>query len=89
MLACAAMGLPNDEAGNPGAEMREFLQRAADSMAGLAEGCAVTMKDKGSAPAEKYQTFLTELDRDARDFLAAIELVSVQPSIGSELVDNV
>jgi hypothetical protein len=88
MLAYAAKGLPSDLAGNPGAEIREFLQRAADAMAGLAETCTVTVKDEGLAPAEKYHAFLAVLDRDARDSLAAIELVLAQPSISSQLVDN-
>ncbi len=39
-------------------------------------------------PAEKYQAFQTVLDRDARDSAAAIELVLAQPSISSQLVDN-
>jgi|SRR5580700_1211516 hypothetical protein len=88
MLAYAAKGLPSDAAGNPGTEIREFLQRAADAMAGLAEACTVAVKDEGLAPAEKYHAFLTVLDRDARDSLAAIELVLAQPSISSQLVDN-
>ena len=88
MLAYAAKGLPSDAAGNPGTEIREFLQRAADAMAGLAEACTVAVKDEGLAPAEKYHAFLTVLDRDARDSLAAIELALAQPSISSQLVDN-
>jgi hypothetical protein len=88
MLAYAAKGLPSDAAGDPGTEIREFLQRAADAMAGLAETCTVAVKDEGVAPAEKYHAFLTVLDRDARDSLAALELVLAQPSISSQLVDN-
>jgi hypothetical protein len=88
MLAYAAKGLPSDLAGNPGAEIREFLQRAADAMAGLAETCTTAVKDEGLAPAEKYHAFLAVLDRDARDSLTAIQLVLAQPSISSQLVDN-
>ena len=88
MLAYAAKGLPSDEAGPPGAQIREFLRSAAAAMAGLAEACAVAVKDEGLASAEKYQAFLAVLDRDARDSLAAIELVLAQPSISSQLVDN-
>jgi hypothetical protein len=88
MLAYAAKGLPGDEAGPTGVQIREFLRRAAAAMAGLAEACAVAVKDEGLASAEKYQTFLAVLDRDARDSLAAIELVLAQPSISSQLVDN-
>jgi hypothetical protein len=88
MLAYAAKGLPSDEAGTPGTQIREFLQRAADATAGLVESCSVAVKDQGLAPAEKYLAFLTVLDRDARDSLAAIELVLAQRSISSQLVDN-
>ena len=88
MLAYAAKGLPSDGVGNPGAEIREFLQRAADSMTGLAETCRVAVKEEGLAPAEKYHAFFVVLDRDARDSLVAIELVLAQPSISSQLVDN-
>ena len=39
-------------------------------------------------PVEKYRAFFAVLDRDARDSLAAIDLVLAQPSISSQLVDN-
>jgi hypothetical protein len=64
------------------------LQRAADAMAGLAETCTVAVTVEGLASIEKYHTFLAVLARDARDSLAAVELVLAQPSIGSQLVDN-
>jgi hypothetical protein len=88
MLAYAAKGLPSDEAGTPGTQIREFLQRAADAMTGLAENSTVVVKEEGLASTEKYHAFLAVLDRDARDSLAAIELVLAQPSISSQLVDN-
>ena len=88
MLAYAAKGLPSDEAGTPGTQIREFLQRAADAMTGIAETCAVAVIEEGSASTEKYHAFLPVLERDARDSLAAIELVLAQPSISSQLVDN-
>ena len=88
MLAYAAKGLPSDEGGTPGTQIREFLQRGADAMAGLAENCTVAVKDEALVPSEKYHAFLAVLDRDARDSLAAIHLVLAQPSISSQLVDN-
>jgi hypothetical protein len=39
-------------------------------------------------PGENYQAFLAVLERDAQNSLAAIELVRAQPSISSQLVDN-
>lgn len=88
MLAYAAKGLPTDAGSNSGAQIREFLQRAANAMTELAESCALAVKEESLKPAEKYQAFLAVLDRDARDSLAAIELVLTQPSISSQLVDN-
>jgi hypothetical protein len=87
MLAFAAQGLPSDGA-NPGVQIREFLLRAATAIAGLAEGCSQVVTEEGLEPAEKYHSFLAVLDRDARDSLAAIDLVLAQPSISSQLVDN-
>ena len=88
MLAYAAQGHPSDEGSKPGAQIREFLQRAATAIAGLVEECSKVVKEQRLEPAEKYQAFLAVLDRDARDSLAAIDLVLAQPSISSQLVDN-
>ena len=46
------------------------------------------MKHEHLEPAEQYQAFFAVLDRDAHDSLAAIELVLAQPSISSQLIDN-
>ena len=46
------------------------------------------MKEQRLEPVEQYQAFLVVLDRDAQDSLAAINLVLAQPSISSQLVDN-
>ena len=48
----------------------------------------MAVKEEGLEPADKYLAFLAVLDRDARDSLAAVELVLAQPSISSQLVDN-
>ena len=88
MLAYAAQGLPSDQGSKSGGQVREFLQRAVKALTGLAEACAVAVKEDGLEPADKYLAFLAVLDRDARDSLAAIELVLAQPAISSQLVDN-
>src|ERR1022692_2298064 len=88
MLAYAAQGLPSDQGSKSGGQVREFLQRAVQALTGLAETCAMAVKDEGLEPAEKYLAFLAVLDRDARDSLAAIELVLAQPAISSQLIDN-
>jgi hypothetical protein len=88
MLAYAAQGRPSDQGSKSGAQIREFLQRAATAIGALAEGYSKVVKEERLEPAEKYHEFLAVLDRDARDSLAAINLVLAQPSISSQLVDN-
>jgi hypothetical protein len=88
MLAYAAQGLPSDQGSKAGGEVREFLERAVKALTGLAETCAMAVKVEGFAPADKYLAFFAVLDRDARDSLAAIELVMAQPAISSQLIDN-
>ncbi len=88
MLAYAAQGLPSDEGSQSGGRVREFLDRAVKALEGLAESCATAVKGEGLKPAERYQAFFAVLDRDARDSLAAIELVLAQPAISSQLIDN-
>jgi hypothetical protein len=85
MLAYAAQGLPSDRGSKAGGEVREFLERAVKALTGLAETCAVAVKEEGFTPADKYLAFFAVLDRDAR---AAIELVLAQPAISSQLIDN-
>ena len=84
MLGYAGKGLPNDE----GSQIRYYLQRAAEAITGLAKTFSEVVEKQRIEPTEKYEAFLTVLDRDARDSLAAIELVLVQTAISSQLIDN-
>src|SRR5271169_4832092 len=88
MLAYAAQGLPSDQGSESGGQVREFLHRAVQALAGLSETCALAVKEEGLEPADKYLAFFAVLDRDARDSLAAIELVLAQPALSSQLIDN-
>jgi|ERR1700683_1240252 len=88
MLAYAAQGLRSDRDSKSGGEVRDFLHRAVTALTGLAETCALAAKQEGLESAEKYLAFFAVLDRDARDSLAAIELVLAQPAISSQLIDN-
>jgi hypothetical protein len=84
MLGYAGKGLPSDE----GSQIRYYLQRAAEAITGLAKTFSEVVEKQRIDPTEKYEAFLTVLDRDARDSLAAIELVIVQTAISSQLIDN-
>jgi hypothetical protein len=88
MLAYAAQGLPSDEGSKSGGQIREYLNRAAKAIAGLAESCATGVKPERLEPAERYQAFFQVLARDSHDSLAAIDLVLAQPAISSQLIDN-
>jgi hypothetical protein len=88
MLAYAAQGRTSDQGSKPGAQIREFLQRAATAIAALPEECSKVVKEKNLEPAEKYLAVFAVLDRDAHDSLAAIDLVLAQPSISSQLIDS-
>jgi hypothetical protein len=82
-LSFAARGLASDE----GSELREQLTRAVAAMRGLERSCAETVAQQ-LAPAGKFEAFFAVLKRDAESALAAMELVLAQPTIGSQLIDN-
>jgi hypothetical protein len=68
LLAYAAQGLPSDQGSRSGAQVREFLLNAVKALTGLAETCAIAVKEEGLEPADKYLAFFAVLDRDARRF---------------------
>jgi hypothetical protein len=88
MLAYAAQGLPTDGNNTSVSQIREFLNRAVNAISGLTKSCAEAVSQQGLHPRERYEAFLAVVDRDAQDSLAVIELVLAQPSISSQLIDN-
>jgi len=88
MLAYAGQGLSSDEGSQSGGQVREFLHRAIKALTSMAESCAEEVEEQGLESSGKYQAFMAVLDRDARDSLAAFELVLAQPVISSQLIDN-
>jgi len=87
-LAFAAQGLPADDAGENGRQAREYLRRCDEALTGLAEVLAQAVEELGAESRDAYTAFIQVIDRDARDSRAAVRLVLAQPSIGSQLVDN-
>jgi hypothetical protein len=83
MLAYAAQGLPGDAGSQSGGQLREYLRRAIDALTGLS--AAVSAIGAGD---QQYTAFLAVLHRDAEAALAAVRLVEAQPSISSQLIDN-
>ena len=88
MLAYAAQGVSSGDASQSGGRIREVLQQAVEALSGLAEACVTAVKADGRESADKYFAFLAVLDRDAHDSIRTIELVLAQPTISSQLIDN-
>jgi len=88
MLAYAAQGVAGDAAGPSGGQVREFLTRAATALTDLGALFISIVDHERLEQADRYRAYGAVLDRDARDSLAAIELVLAQPAISSQLVDN-
>jgi len=86
LLAYAAQGAAGD-AGS-GSQVREFLGRAAAALTGLGDVVLSLVDADRLEPADRYRAYAAVLDRDARDSLAAVELVLAQPAISSQVVDN-
>jgi hypothetical protein len=88
MLAYAAQGVSSANGSQAGGRIREVLQQAVEALSGLAGACVTVVKADSPDAAEKYLAFLDMLDRDACDSIRTIELVLAQPTISSQLIDN-
>lgn len=88
MLAYAAQGLPGDEGGPSGGQLRELMQRAVEALTDLSAAYSAAVRQRGLQPAARYKAFLAVLDRDAADSLAALELILALPALSSQLIDN-
>jgi len=88
MLAYAAQGVVEEAGSSASGQLRTFLQRAELALDGLAGSCRAAVDEDGLQPVDRYVAFIDVLDRDARSALAAVGLVLAQPSISSQLIDN-
>jgi hypothetical protein len=88
LLGYAAQGLLSDDGSSVGKEVRKHLEQASEALLGLVECYKRSIVSHELQPAEKYAAFCTVLERDTQDSLAAVNLVLAQPSISSQLVDN-
>src|ERR1043166_7249237 len=84
MLGYAGKGI----SGEPGNEIRRHLERAAAALDGMGAACLEALGHAGSESLERSRNFVSVLDRDASDSLAAIEMVLGQAAISSPMIDN-
>jgi hypothetical protein len=87
-LSYAAQGHATDEGSAQGQQLRDYLSRTLEAMRGLKPSCLAAVKSEQFEPAARYEPFISVLARDAEDSVAIIEMVLAQPSISSQLIDN-
>jgi glucose-6-phosphate dehydrogenase assembly protein OpcA len=88
MLAYAAQGLPTEEGSTSGSQIRTYLRKCEAALIGLCDAvtsCVQRLIVDSTAP---YDAFVVVVERDVRSAQAAVALVLAQPSISSQLVDN-
>ena len=88
MLAYAGQGLSGKENSQSSSQVRDSLNRAVEALTGLSEAYAKAVRQENLQPAERYLAFLAVVEKDALDSLATIHLVLAQPTISSQLIDN-
>ena len=88
MLAYAAQGLPSDQGSTAGGQLRDFLTRFHDALTGLSALYGNLVAEAQPGHAGDYADYLEVLARDARAAQAGLRVVIAQPSISSQLVDN-
>jgi hypothetical protein len=86
MLAYAAQGRRGTE-GGPSDEVRGYLERFREALAGLAASSGAAV-GSGGETAKAFETFKPTLEHDAERTAAAISLVLAQPAISSQMIDN-
>jgi len=88
MLAYAAQGLRIEPGSGMGSQIRSMLITCEKSLNGLADVFTQIVRADNLQPTSAYENFITVLARDAEDAGASVQLVLAQPSISSQMVDN-
>lgn len=86
LLAYAAQGLATDEGSAHSEQLRAYLRRMDEAIAGLEPVLRAVIDAAGQRT--HFDDFLGLLSRDAAAARAAIKVVESRPGISSQLVDN-
>jgi hypothetical protein len=84
-LAYAAQGLQTEQ--HTGSQIRDFLQKFDGALEGFGHFFTHYIGTLG-LDLTPYRSFIAVIDRDARDAQAAVQMVLAQPSIHSQMIDN-
>jgi hypothetical protein len=88
MLAYAAQGRDTDKGASAGRNVREYLERMAAGLDGLAAVIGARATEVDAQLPKIAAAFFAAVDADARIALAALKLVLAKADIGSQLIDN-
>jgi hypothetical protein len=86
LLAYAAQGLATDEGNANSEQLRTYLRRLDDGIAGLEPAVRAVLGSSGGAA--DFEDFLPVLARDAAAARAALRIVMSRTGISSQLIDN-
>ena len=84
-LAYAAQGLQTEQ--HTGSQIRDFLKKFDAALGGFG-GFFTAYIGAIGLEITPYVAFIEVIDRDARDAQAAVRMVLAQPSIHSQMIDN-
>ena len=88
MLGYAAQGVSGDANSKSGSELRSFLDRLEKALDGLSDLFRDLVRSESADSSAELLAYIDVLDGDERRSLAAVRLVRAQPSISSQLIDN-
>jgi len=86
LLAYAAQGLATDEGNANSEQLRTYLRRMDDGIAGLEPAVRAVLGASGGAA--DFEDFLQVVARDAAAARAALRIVQSRAGISSQLIDN-
>jgi len=87
-LAYAAQGVSGSDAAAASGQARDFLDRMEHALESLADLFSHVVEQSGQDDLDKYRSFIDLLRQDASNSLAAVKMVSAQPAISSQMIDN-
>jgi hypothetical protein len=88
LLGYAAQGLSGEQAMRGDGQLRHFLAGADAAVNSLAELFLAVIAEEGLESGSDYSDFVDVLREDARKASAAIRVTAIQPTISSQLIDN-
>jgi hypothetical protein len=88
LLAYAAQGLATDEGNANSEQLRTYLLRMDEGIAGLEAAFREVIAGAGAGALGDFEDFLRVLAQDAAAARAALRIVLSRKAIGSQLIDN-